>query len=97
MQLDESYRILLCTHSNRASDIHVELLDKYLKEQNGTPASTPLRVYQPMRRYLPVLTSKTVGLRILCPHAQYFTRASRASVVQKVDDMHNRYKSVFTE
>ncbi|XP_067043097.1 3'-5' exoribonuclease HELZ2-like isoform X4 [Acropora muricata] len=50
VQLDKSHRILLCTHSNRAADIHVELLHKYLKEQNGTPASTPLRIYQPMRR-----------------------------------------------
>jgi len=47
----------------------VELLDKYLKEQNGVPASTPLRVYQPMRRYSPVLTSTTVGYRILFLHA----------------------------
>ena len=69
VQLDKSHRILLCTHSNRAADIHVELLDKYLKEQNGTPASTPLRIYQPMRRYSPDLTSNTVELTILFPHA----------------------------
>lgn len=52
VQLDKSHRILLCTHSNRAADIHVELLDKYLTEQNGVPAARPLRVYQPMRRYV---------------------------------------------
>lgn len=52
VQLDKSHRILLCTHSNRAADIHVELLHKYLTEQNGIPAARPLRVYQPMRRYV---------------------------------------------
>ena len=52
VQLDKSHRILLCTHSNRAADIHVELLDKYLTKQNGVPAARPLRVYQPMRRYV---------------------------------------------
>ena len=51
VQLDKSHRILLCTHSNRAADIHVELLHKYLTEQNGSPAARPLRIYQPMRRY----------------------------------------------
>ena len=51
VQLDKSNRILLCTHSNRAADIHVELLHDYLTRQNGTPAARPLRVYQPMRRY----------------------------------------------
>ncbi|XP_068761003.1 3'-5' exoribonuclease HELZ2-like isoform X3 [Montipora capricornis] len=50
VQMDKSHRILLCTHSNRAADIHVELLHKYLTEQNGTPAARPLRIYQLMRR-----------------------------------------------
>ncbi|XP_068675109.1 3'-5' exoribonuclease HELZ2-like isoform X2 [Montipora foliosa] len=50
VQMDKSHRILLCTHSNRAADIHVELLHKYLTEQNGAPAARPLRIYQPMRR-----------------------------------------------
>ncbi|XP_068761024.1 3'-5' exoribonuclease HELZ2-like isoform X3 [Montipora capricornis] len=50
VQMDKSHRILLCTHSHRAADIHVELLHKYLTEQNGTPAARPLRIYQPMRR-----------------------------------------------
>lgn len=49
VQLDKSHRILLCTHSNRAADIHVELLHGYLN-MNGIPAARPLRVYQPMRR-----------------------------------------------
>ena len=51
VQLDKAHRILLCTHSNRAADIHVEHLHKYLTEQNGIPAARPLRIYQPMRRY----------------------------------------------
>ena len=58
VQLDKSHRILLCTHSNRAADIHVELLHKYLTERNGIPAARPLRVYQPIRRYLTVLNKK---------------------------------------
>ena len=45
VQLDKSHRILLCTHSNRAADIHVEWLHNC-----GIPAARPLRVYQPMRR-----------------------------------------------
>ncbi|XP_078348623.1 3'-5' exoribonuclease HELZ2-like isoform X2 [Oculina patagonica] len=50
VQVDKSHRILLCTHSNRAADLHVELLHDYLTNKNGTPAAKPLRVYQPMRR-----------------------------------------------
>ena len=50
VQLDKSHRILLCTHSNRAADIHVELLHEYLTKKNGIPSARPLRVYQPMRR-----------------------------------------------
>ena len=55
VQLDKSHRILLCTHSNRAADIHVEHLHKYLNERNGVPAARPLRVYQPMRRYICII------------------------------------------
>lgn len=42
-------RILLCTHSNRAADKHVELLDEFL-EQETTSVTKPLRVYQPSRK-----------------------------------------------
>ena len=45
VQLDKSHRILLCTHSNRAADIHVEWLHNCC-----IPAARPLRVYQQMRR-----------------------------------------------
>ncbi|XP_022797830.1 uncharacterized protein LOC111336066 [Stylophora pistillata] len=51
VQLDKSNRILLCTLSNRAADIHVELLHEYLTEKNGIPSARPLRVYQSMRRH----------------------------------------------
>lgn len=43
-------RVLICTHSNSAADIHVELLDEYLKEQRGIAACRPLRIYTPMRK-----------------------------------------------
>ena len=46
---NKSNRILLCTHSNKAADLHVELLDEYLTG-GGIRASRPLRIYQPMRR-----------------------------------------------
>ncbi|KAJ7378379.1 hypothetical protein OS493_023634 [Desmophyllum pertusum] len=43
-------RVLICTHSNSAADIHVELLDEYLKQQHGITACTPLRIYTPLRK-----------------------------------------------
>ncbi|KAJ7378398.1 hypothetical protein OS493_023654 [Desmophyllum pertusum] len=48
--LDCNNRVLICTHSNSAADIHVELLDEYLKEQHGIMACTPLRIYTPLRK-----------------------------------------------
>lgn len=48
--LDCNNRVLICTHSNSAADIHVELLDKYLKEQHGIAACRPLRIYSPLRK-----------------------------------------------
>ena len=47
----ESNRVLLCTHTNSAADIHVKLLHEYLTEHNGLKATQPLRIYQPNRRY----------------------------------------------
>ncbi|PFX31900.1 putative helicase with zinc finger domain, partial [Stylophora pistillata] len=46
----EGNRVLLCTHTNRAADIHVKLSHKYLTEQNGLKATRPLRIYQTKRR-----------------------------------------------
>ena len=43
-------RILLCTHTNSAADIHVRLLHDYLKKENGLKATRPLRIYQTERR-----------------------------------------------
>ena len=47
----ESNRVLLCTHTNSAADIHVKLLHEYLTEHDGLKATQPLRIYQPKRRY----------------------------------------------
>ena len=47
----ESNRVLLCTHTNSAADIHVKLLHEYLTEHNGLKATKPLRIYQTKRRY----------------------------------------------
>ena len=47
----ESNRVLLCTHTNSAADIHVKLLHEYLTEHNGLKATKPLRIYQTNRRY----------------------------------------------
>lgn len=46
----EGNRVLLCTHTNSAADIHVKLLHKYLTEKNGLKATRPLRIYQTKRR-----------------------------------------------
>ncbi|XP_068674039.1 3'-5' exoribonuclease HELZ2-like [Montipora foliosa] len=43
-------RILLCTHTNSAADLHVELLDNYLTNDNGLRAAKPLRIYHVERR-----------------------------------------------
>jgi helicase MOV-10 len=44
-------RVLLCTHTNSAADIHVELLHEYLNNTDGvTQADKPLRIYDPERR-----------------------------------------------
>jgi len=43
-------RILLCTHTNSAADLHVTLLHDYLKKENGLDATKPLRIYQTNRR-----------------------------------------------
>lgn len=47
-------RILLCTHTNSAADLHVKLLHDYLTEENGLKAAKPLRIYQQARRYTAV-------------------------------------------
>ena len=43
-------RILLCTHTNSAADLHVKLLHEYLTENSGLQAAKPLRIYQTWRR-----------------------------------------------
>ncbi|XP_020604461.1 helicase with zinc finger domain 2-like isoform X3 [Orbicella faveolata] len=43
-------RILLCTQTNSAADIHVTLLHDYLTEEKGLKATRPLRIYQTNRR-----------------------------------------------
>ncbi|XP_068760491.1 3'-5' exoribonuclease HELZ2-like isoform X4 [Montipora capricornis] len=43
-------RILLCTHTNSAADLHVELLNNYLTNDNGLRAAKPLRIYHVERR-----------------------------------------------
>ena len=43
-------RILLCTHTNSAADIHVRLLHDYLKKENALKATRPLRIYHTERR-----------------------------------------------
>ena len=50
ISVNRNNRVLVCTHSNSAADIHVELLDKYLKEEHGISASRPLRIYTPLRK-----------------------------------------------
>ncbi|XP_068761026.1 3'-5' exoribonuclease HELZ2-like [Montipora capricornis] len=43
-------RILLCTHTNSAADLHVELLHNYLTNDKGLRAAKPLRIYHVERR-----------------------------------------------
>ena len=47
-------RILLCTHTNSAADLHVKLLHEYLTEENGLRAARPLRIYHTERRLVKV-------------------------------------------
>ena len=47
-------RILLCTHTNSAADLHVKLLHEYLTEENGIKAARPLRIYHTGRRLVKV-------------------------------------------
>ena len=50
ISVDQNSRLLLCTHSNSAADLHVELLDTYLKKEKGIAACKPLRIYTPLRK-----------------------------------------------
>ena len=43
-------RILLCTHTNSAANLHVSLLHDYLTKQNGLEATKPLRIFHTNRR-----------------------------------------------
>ena len=54
-------RILLCTHTNSAADIHITLLHDYLVH-DGLKATTPLRIYQTNRRSVRTIREK-VGWR----------------------------------
>ena len=47
-------RILLCTHTNSAADLHVQLLHEYLTEENSLKAARPLRIYHTGRRLVKV-------------------------------------------
>ena len=49
MVVNHNNRVLICAHSNSAADLHVELLDEYLKEKHGIAACRPLRIYTPLR------------------------------------------------
>ena len=55
-------RILLCTHTNSAADIHVRLLHDYLKKENALKATRPLRIYQTERRSVN-LSANQAGFR----------------------------------
>ena len=48
--VDQNNRVLICTHSNSAADLHVLLLDDYLKEPHSIEACKPLRIYTPLRK-----------------------------------------------
>ena len=50
ISVNQNNRVLICTHSNSAADIHVELLDTYLKKEKGIVACKPLRIYAPLRK-----------------------------------------------
>ena len=53
-------RILLCTHTNSAADIHVTLLHNYLTTEKGLNATKPIRIYQPDRR------SVNLNVKLVC-------------------------------
>ena len=50
ISVDQNSRILLCTHSNSAADLHVKFLDTYLKKEDSIAACKPLRIYTPLRK-----------------------------------------------
>ena len=50
ISVNQNNRVLLCTHSNSAADLHVKLLDTYLKKEHGIAACKPLRIYTPLRK-----------------------------------------------
>ena len=54
-------RILLCTHTNSAADLHVQLLHEYLTTQNGLKAAKPLRIYHTWRRLVKVASGYVAG------------------------------------
>ena len=54
-------RILLCTHTNSAADIHVRLLHDYLTKENGLKATRPLRIYQTNRRSVKLENLENLG------------------------------------
>ena len=43
-------RILLCTHTNSAANLHVSNLHYYLTKENGLKATKPLRIWHTNRR-----------------------------------------------
>ena len=43
-------RILLCTHTNSAANLHVSHLHDYLTKENGLKATKPLRIWHTNRR-----------------------------------------------
>lgn len=47
--LDTNNRVLLCTHTNSAADLHVMLLNEYLKTPNCIKNCKPLRICAPVR------------------------------------------------
>ncbi|XP_068672377.1 3'-5' exoribonuclease HELZ2-like isoform X2 [Montipora foliosa] len=48
--VNQDNRVLICTHSNSAADLHVLLLDTYLKNPGSIRACKPLRIYTPLRK-----------------------------------------------
>lgn len=50
ISVNQNNRVLICTHSNSAADIHVELLHNYLKDPASITTCKPLRIYTPLRK-----------------------------------------------
>ncbi|XP_068761029.1 uncharacterized protein [Montipora capricornis] len=48
--VNQDNRVLICTHSNSAADLHVLLLDTYLKNPGSIRACKPLRIYTTLRK-----------------------------------------------